>query len=55
MKIVGNLESEVNVPFRVWRKYAYFQKICYESWEEGKVVLLDGDKHKDEEVIADLK
>lgn len=54
MKILGNVESEVNVPFRIWRKYAVVKKINYDSWEEGKVVLLD-DKNKDEDVIADLK
>lgn len=42
MKIVDQ-EREVNtdITFRVWRKFATHRHIPYESWEEGKVVLLN--------------
>ncbi|APG53816.1 U exon [simian adenovirus 55] len=44
MRVVGSLSEEwVNVPFRVWRKYAAKHNIGYESWEEGRLVVLDKD------------
>ena len=42
MKIVGeDKEVDTNISFRVWRKFAAHHRIPYESWEEGKVVLLN--------------
>lgn len=42
MKIVGkDKEVDINICFRVWRKFAAHHHVPYESWEEGKVVLLN--------------
>ncbi|AIT71001.1 UXP [Simian adenovirus DM-2014] len=30
-----------DIVFKVWRKFAYFKRICYDSWEEGKWVRLN--------------
>lgn len=54
MKIVGELESKLFIPFKVWRKFAFLKKLKYESWEEGAVVLLDKEENE-EQVVADFK
>lgn len=42
MKIVGkDKEVDTKISFRTWRKFAACHHIPYESWEEGKVVLLN--------------
>lgn len=42
MKIVDkDKEVDIHVSFRIWRKFAARRHIPYESWEEGKVVLLN--------------
>lgn len=53
MKIVGQgKEVNTEIPFKVWRKYAARCHISYESWEEGKVVLV---KEFDKEVLSKLR
>ncbi|ABK35057.1 U [human adenovirus 52] len=47
MKIVGeDKEVDTDISFRVWRKFAAHHHIPYESWEEGKVVLLNDNTKK---------
>ena len=42
MKIVGQgRKVNTQIPFRVWRKFAAYYRVPYESWEEGQVVLLE--------------
>ncbi|AGK27151.1 U exon [Baboon adenovirus 3] len=53
MKIVGEgREVDTIIAFRVWRKFAAHYHIPYESWEEGKVVLL---KKFDKKLLRQLR
>ncbi len=54
MKIVGaeGQEQESDIPFRVWRKFAARRRLEYQSWEEGKEVLLN---KLDRDLLSDFK
>lgn len=53
MKIADkDKEADIHVSFRIWRKFAAHRNIPYQSWEEGKVVLLNKVTKK---VLSDLR
>lgn len=55
MKIVGadgQEQEETDIPFRLWRKFAARRKLQYQSWEEGKEVLLN---KLDKNLLTDFK
>jgi hypothetical protein len=55
MKIVGadgQEQEETDIPFRLWRKFAARRKLQYQSWEEGKEVLLN---KLDRNLLTDFK
>lgn len=53
MKIVDKDKAEdINISFRIWRKFAAHHSIPYQSWEEGKVVLLNNVTKK---LLSDLR
>jgi hypothetical protein len=55
MKIVGaegHEQEESDIPFKLWRKFAARRRLRYQSWEEGKEVLLN---KLDKDLLSDFK
>lgn len=55
MKIVGaegQEHEEFDIPFRLWRKFAAKRLLKYQSWEEGKEVMLN---KLDKDLLTDFK
>ena len=55
MKIVGaegQEHEEFDIPFKLWRKFAAKRRLRYQSWEEGKEVMLN---KLDKDLLTDFK
>ncbi|AGK27187.1 U exon [Simian mastadenovirus C] len=53
MKIVDEeREVDINISFKTWRKFAAHYHVPYESWEEGKVVVI---KEFDKKLLSNLR